>query len=263
MEFGGFTVQPSEFIKPAVIVMCGWLLAQRDLFARGPWTALAFIFFAMTAGLMLVQPDVGQTALLTAAFMATFFVSGLPMVWALSMIAGAGLLGVGLYNLLPYIKRRVDAFLDTGTADRGQIDASLRAFEAGGLFGAGPGQSTTIKNLPHAHNDFIFAVAAEEFGAIGCLVIIALFGFITLRGLWLASLVQDGYRRAAAAGLFTVFGVQAMINLMVNVELIPTKGMTLPFLSYGGSSMIGTAITLGFALALTRSDNPRTQMKPV
>jgi cell division protein FtsW len=254
IDIGQFRFQPSEFIKPVVIVCAGWLLGQRELHPRGPWAPAAFTFVALTGGLLLLQPDVGQTALLGLAFVATFFVVGLPLGWAVGFAVGAGLLGVILYNLLSHVRYRVDSFLAPDDYERHQIGLARQAFESGGLAGAGPGEGEIKDRLPEAHTDFIYSVAAEEFGAIACVLIIALFAFVSLRGLWLASRQADPYRRAAAAGLFALFGLQALINLLVNTDLMPPKGMTLPLISYGGSSLIGTAMCLGFALALTRAE---------
>ncbi|WP_084397852.1 putative lipid II flippase FtsW [Henriciella aquimarina] len=252
IELGGFTLQPSEFAKPALVVMAGWLLAQRQLYPGGPWAVVALVFYVVTLGLLLLQPDVGQSALLTAAFIVTFFVSGLPWRWA-AMFFGGGLgLSVALYGLLPHVRHRVNSFINPSDYDTYQIDKASEAIARGGFLGAGPGEGTVKTHLPDAHTDFIYAVLGEEFGYIAALALIALYGFICWRGLRGASRVRDPYPRSAAAGLFALFGLQAAINIAVNVSLIPPKGMTLPFISYGGSSMLGIALTLGLALALIR-----------
>lgn len=258
IRLGGFSLQPSEMIKPALIVLTGWLLAQREHYPKGPWAIVAFSFFVATLGLLLLQPDVGQSALLVAAFVATFFVSGLPMRWAAVFAGGSAALGGVLYSLLPHVRYRVHSFLDP-SAESFQIDMAAKSIAKGGLFGVGPGEGDVKSSLPDAHTDFIFSVMMEEFGFIAALVLIGIFAYITLRGLRTASRLNDPYPRAAAAGLFTLFGLQAVINIAVNVALIPPKGMTLPFVSYGGSSMIGTGLTLGLALALTR--RPRVRVR--
>ena len=252
IEFSGMTLQPSEFAKPALIVLSAWLLAQRQLFPGGPWAVIALVFYVVTLGLLLLQPDVGQSALLTAAFIVTFFVSGLPWKWA-TAFAGVGVaLSGALYALLPHVRLRVNSFINPSEYDTYQIDKASEAIARGGLLGAGPGEGTVKTHLPDAHTDFIYAVLAEEFGYVAALALIGLFVFICWRGLRAASRVRDPYPRAAAAGLFALFGLQAAINIAVNVSLIPPKGMTLPFISYGGSSMLGIALTLGLALALIR-----------
>jgi len=251
IRLGGFSLQPSEMVKPALIVLTGWLLAQRELYPKGPWAILAFAFFATTLVLLLLQPDVGQSVLLAAAFVATFFVSGLPMRWGAVFAGGSVGLGGLLYATLPHVRYRVHSFLDPN-AESFQIEMAAKSIAKGGLFGVGPGEGDVKSTLPDAHTDFIFSVMMEEFGFIAALLLIGIFAFITLRGLRTASRLTNPYPRAAAAGLFTLFGLQAVINIAVNVSLIPPKGMTLPFVSYGGSSMIGTGLTLGLALALIR-----------
>mgnify|MGYP001217928010 FL=1 len=252
VQIGGFTLQPSEFVKPALIVLTGWLLAQRNLYPGGPWGVIALVFYVVILGLLLLQPDVGQSALLTAAFIATFFVSGLPWRWAAAFFAGGVTLCGALYALLPHVRYRVNSFINPSDYDTYQIDKASEAIARGGFLGAGPGEGTVKTSLPDAHTDFIYAVLGEEFGYVAALLVIGLFGYICWRGLRAASRVRDPYPRAAASGLFTLFGLQAAINIGVNVSLIPPKGMTLPFISYGGSSMIGIALTLGLALALIR-----------
>lgn len=252
IRLAGFSLQPSEMIKPALMILTGWLLAQRQLYPDGPWAVLAFAFFAVTLGLLLLQPDVGQAALLSAAFIIIFFVSGLPWRWAAGFAAGGTALAAALYALLPHVRYRVNSFLDPSAYDTYQVDKAGEAIARGGVLGAGPGEGTVKTALPDAHTDFVYAVLGEEFGLVAALALIALYAFVALRGLALASEIKDPYPRAAACGLFTLFGLQAVINIGVNVALIPPKGMTLPFVSYGGSSLIGTALTLGLALALIR-----------
>lgn len=248
----GFSLQPSEMVKPALIVLVGWLLAQRQLFPSGPWALLAVSFYAMTLALLLLQPDVGQAALLSAAFILTFFISGLPLRWAAGF-AGLGTVLAGLlYATLPHVRQRLNSFIDPSAYDTYQIDKAAEAISRGGILGAGPGEGTVKMSLPDAHNDFVYSVMGEEFGFVVALVVIGFYAFITLRGLGLAARIDDPFPRAAATGLFVLFGLQTVINIGVNVALFPPKGMTLPFLSSGGSSLLGTALTLGLALALVR-----------
>ncbi|MDJ0920122.1 MAG: putative peptidoglycan glycosyltransferase FtsW [Henriciella sp.] len=252
LRFAGFSLQPSEFVKPALVILTGWLLAQRQLYPNGPWATITLVFFVVTLGFLLLQPDVGQSALLSAAFIITFFVSGLPMRLA-AIFAGAGTaLSAVLFLTLPHVRARVMSFINPTDYDTYQIDKASEAIGRGGLFGVGPGEGKIKTALPDAHTDFIYAVMGEEFGYLAAVAVIFVFGFIVWRGLKRAARLNDPYPRAAATGLFALFGLQAAINIAVNVSLIPPKGMTLPFISYGGSSMLGTALTLGLALALTR-----------
>nr|WP_070961252.1 putative peptidoglycan glycosyltransferase FtsW [Hyphomonas sp. Mor2] len=252
IRLGGFGLQPSEFVKPALIVLTGWLLAQRALYPKGPWAAITLVFFCVTLGLLLLQPDVGQSALLTAAFIVTFFVSGLPWRWAAVFAGGGAALSGLLYATLPHVRFRINSFINPTDYDTYQIDKAAEAIGRGGLFGVGPGEGKIKSSLPDAHTDFIYAVLGEEFGYIAAVGLIFIFGFIVWKGLRAAARLHDPYPRAAATGLFTLFGLQAAINIAVNVSLIPPKGMTLPFISSGGSSMLGIALTLGLALALIR-----------
>lgn len=254
IRFAGFSLQPSEFAKPALVVMTGWLLAQRQLYPNGPWAGITFVFFCATLGFLLLQPDVGQAALITAAFVVTFFVSGLPMRWAAAFAGGGAALSGLLYATLPHVRFRVNSFINPSAYDTYQIDKASEAISRGGLLGVGPGEGTIKTSLPDAHTDFIYAVMGEEFGYVAAVLMIFVYGFIVWRGLRAAARIHDPYPRAAASGLFALFGLQAAINIAVNVSLIPPKGMTLPFVSYGGSSMLGTALTLGLALALIRRE---------
>ena len=248
----GTTFQPSEIIKPALVVMVAWLLAQRERFPAGPWAPIAFAFYAVTVGLLLLQPDVGQAALLTAAFVIVFFVTGLPWLWASGFVIGGSLLGTGLYFLLPHVRFRVNSFLNPDANDTYQIDMARAAIERGGFFGVGPGEGQVKRVLPDAHTDFIYSVAGEEFGLMLLALLTLLFAVISIKGVMDASRQKDTYQRAAGVGLYAIFGLQAAVNMSVNLSLIPPKGMTLPLVSSGGSSLLGSALTLGLALALTR-----------
>lgn len=251
LRFAGFSLQPSELVKPALIVVVSWLLAQRNQTKGVPWSVIAFFLFAPTVGLLLLQPDVGQTALLTAAFLVAFFVSGLPLVWAALFGVGGVLTAATLYFGFAHVRHRINTFLDP-EATSYQLEQALEAIMRGGLLGVGPGEGRVKYSLPDPHTDFIYAVAGEEFGFVACLGLLIIFLVISLRGMLAASRRADPFLRAAGTALFFMFGAQAMINIGVNVGMLPTKGMTLPLISYGGSSMIGTALTLGFGLALTR-----------
>lgn len=248
----GTTFQPSEIVKPTLVVLSAWLLAQRERFPAGPWAPIAFAFYAVTVGLLLLQPDVGQAALLTAVFVIVFFVTGLPWLWASGFVVGGSLLGAGLYSLLPHVRSRVNSFLFPSENDTFQIDRAREAIERGGLFGVGPGEGQVKRVLPDAHTDFVYSVAGEEFGLAMLALLTLLFAVISIKGVMDASRQKDTYQRAAGVGLYALFGLQAAVNMAVNLSLIPPKGMTLPLISSGGSSLLGSALTLGLALALTR-----------
>lgn len=252
LRFAGFSLQPSEFAKPALIVLAGWLFAQREFYPSVPWAAIASAMWAGTIGLFLLQPDVGQSALLTAAFLITFFIAGLSWRMAAAFGVGGIFLSGLLFLTLPHFRTRLLGFFFPSDYDTYQIDKASEAIANGGLFGVGPGEGTIKSSLPDAHSDFVYAVLSEEFGLVLSLLVILLYVFIIVRGMLAARQIEDSSPRAAAIGLFALFGLQAAINISVNINLIPPKGMTLPFVSYGGSSLLGTALTIGFALALVR-----------
>ncbi|MAA97368.1 MAG: putative lipid II flippase FtsW [Stappia sp.] len=252
ISFVGLTVQPSEFLKPALIVLSAFLLSEAGRRPDVPGTLFSILLFIMSAALLIAQPDFGQTMLLTIVFGALLFLNGLPWV----AIVPIGVLGVGglvsAYLMLPHVQSRVDRFLDPGSGDTFNVDRAIEAFVSGSWFGRGPGEGTIKRVLPESHTDFIFAVAAEEFGIVMCLLLVLVFGFVVLRGLSHAAREEDPFSRLAIAGLMILFGIQACINMAVNLNLMPAKGMTLPFISYGGSSLLASALSMGFVLALTR-----------
>jgi cell division protein FtsW len=252
LQLGGFSLQPSEFVKPALIVLAAWMFAEGQKGEGVPGVSIAFGLYGLTVGLLLIQPDVGQTVLITIAFGAAFFMAGVPFRWivVLGGVASAGLLST--YFLFAHVAARVTKFLSPDKADTHQIKRASEAIAAGGLFGRGPGEGVMKRHVPDQHTDFIYSTAAEEYGLIFSLLLIGLFAFVALRGLYRALKLTDPFEQVAGAGLFVLFGQQALINIAVNLNLIPTKGMTLPFISYGGSSMIAMGLTLGLALALTR-----------
>ena len=252
LEFGGFTLQPSEFMKPALIVLAAWMFAEGQKGQGVPGVSIAFAMYALAVVLLLRQPDVGQTVLITMAFGACFFMAGVPIRWILGLAAAAVVGGISLYFTLDHVAARVDKFLDPDRADTTQIDHAQAAISAGGVFGKGVGEGVLKRQVPDVHTDFSYSGAAEELGLIFSLFLIALFAFVVIRGMMRAVKLSDPYEQVAGAGLFILVGQQAFINIAVNLNLIPTKGMTLPFISYGGSSMLAMGLTLGMALALTR-----------
>jgi len=252
LEVGGFTLQPSEFMKPALIVLVAWMFSEGQKGQGVPGVSIAFGLYGLAAGLLLIQPDVGQTVLITVAFGAAFWMAGVPLSWVM-LLGGAAVAGLSsTYFLMPHVASRVDRFLSPEKADTHQVDRAAEAIAAGRLFGRGPGEGVMKRHVPDLHTDFIYSVGAEEYGLVFSLLLISLFGFVVIRGLYKAMKLTDSFEQVAAAGLFVLVGQQAFINVAVNLNLIPTKGMTLPFISYGGSSMLAMGLTLGMALALTR-----------
>ena len=252
IEFGGFTLQPSEFMKPALIVLIAWMFSEGQKGQGVPGVSIAFGFYAVAAGLLLMQPDVGQTVLITLAFGAAFWMAGVPMSWIMVM-GGMAITGLAsTYFLFDHVASRVDRFFSTDPADTHQVDRAAEAIAAGGLFGRGPGEGIMKRHVPDMHTDFAYSAAAEEYGLWFCLILITLFAVLVVRGLYKSLKLSDSFAQVAAAGLFVIVGTQTCINIAVNLNLIPTKGMTLPFISYGGSSMVAMGLTMGFALALTR-----------
>ena len=257
LTWGGFSLQPSEFMKPALIVLASWMFAEGQKGEGVPGVSIAFGLYALAVVLLLLQPDVGQTVLITIAFGAAFFMAGVPFAWMMGLGGAALAGGVSLYFVFDHVSSRVNKFLSADGGDAHQSSASQvaraqEAIAAGGLFGRGPGEGVMKRNVPDLHTDFIYSVAAEEYGLIFSLLLITLFAFIVLRGLYKSMRLADPFEQVASGALFVLVGQQAFINVAVNLKMIPTKGMTLPFISYGGSSMLAMGLTLGLALALTR-----------
>jgi len=252
LDLGGFSLQPSEFMKPALIVLVAWMFAEAQKGQGVPGVTIAFALYGISVALLLIQPDVGQTILISVAFGAAFWMAGVPISWVmgLGVFTAGGLMST--YFLFPHVASRVDRFINPEAADTHQVDRAAEAIAAGGLFGRGPGEGVMKRHVPDLHTDFIYSVAAEEYGLIFSLILIGLFAFLVIRGLHRALKLSDPFQQVAAAGLFVLVGEQVLINVAVNLNLIPTKGMTLPFISYGGSSMLAICLTLGLALALTR-----------
>ncbi len=252
LSLAGFSLQVTEFVKPTFAVVAAWLFSEAAHDPRFPGRLICTGIFALVLGLIIAQPDLGQAVVITAVWMAQFFLAGLPM-W---LVAGLVVLGasgiVGSYFTLSHVTSRIDRFLDPDSGDTYQIERSIEAFSSGGLFGRGPGEGQVKTVLPDAHADFVFAVAGEELGLLVTLIIVSLFAFIVLRGLARAMSEQNLFVLLAVSGLLVQFGIQALINMGSSLQLIPTKGMTLPFISYGGSSLLGIGLGLGMTLALTR-----------
>lgn len=252
LSLAGASLQPSEFVKPCLAVTAAWMFASQKEGEGVPGNLIATVLFLAVVGVLVAQPDYGMTVVVTAVWLGQFFIAGLPMI----IVVGTGLLAIVFavlaYLYVPHVTSRVDRFIDPASGDNYQIERAMEALSNGGIFGRGPGEGMVKLGLPDAHTDFIFAVAGEEFGLIACLLIVAAFAFITLRGFVRLLREEDLFVLLAGSGLVMLFALQAMINIGVNLRLLPTKGMTLPFISYGGSSLLALAIAMGMLLALTR-----------
>jgi cell division protein FtsW len=255
----GVNIQPSEFLKPAFVILIAWLFGESARRPEMPANTLALALLGLVVPLLVLQPDFGQTMLIALVWGALFFIAGMRMIWVLGLAATAAAGLVGAYFTVSHVAKRINRFLDPAAGDSFNITIALESYSRGGWFGQGPGEGTVKRLLPEAHADFVFAVAAEEFGVVLCLVLLALVAFIVLRALNKAMQDEDPFVRFGVAGLAILFGTQAAINMAVNLHLIPAKGMTFPFVSYGGSSMISMAFGMGMLLALTR-ERPRAEM---
>ncbi|MDD9909166.1 MAG: putative peptidoglycan glycosyltransferase FtsW [Ahrensia sp.] len=261
LAVGPLLLQPSEFLKPAFVVICAWLFAQSAPGSRLAHTLLCTALFGLCVTLLIIQPDFGQTVLIGVVWVALFFMAGMP--WLLfTVLVGLGILGVGLaYLTIPHVTDRIDRFI-TGSGDNFQVDRGVEAITHGSWLGRGPGEGLVKYGLPDSHTDFIFSVAAEEYGIVAGMLIVAIFAFIVLRGLWHGLKEHDRFVQLSVSGLVLMFGLQALINICVNLRLVPAKGMTLPFLSYGGSSMLAIALGMGFVLALSRKRADSYRRRP-
>jgi cell division protein FtsW len=252
INIGPLNLQPSELAKPAFVIVAAWFLAEHTRRPEMPGQIIAFLLAGLFLGLLVLQPDFGQTALVVLTFGAMLLIYGISWitVTGLSGLAAAGVFSA--YMFVPHVQSRIDRFLSPDKGDTFQVDTAIRAFRNGGFMGTGPGGGEAKLVLPDAHTDFTFAVVGEEFGLIACLLLMALFAFVVIRVLVRATSESDPFAALALSGLALVFGFQAVINMGVNVALLPAKGMTLPFISYGGSSLIGMALAMGLVLALAR-----------
>ncbi len=257
----GVSVQASEFVKPAFVVLVAWLFAENGRRSDIPGSLFTILLLGIVASLLVAQPDFGQTMLIVLVWGLLFFLAGMSWLW----IAGLGIAGsVGIvvaYLSIHHVADRINRFLNPDSGDTFQVDTAIESFVRGSWLGRGPGEGTVKRILPDSHTDFIFAVAAEEFGIVLCLVLVALFAVLVLRGLTHARREEDAFQRLAVAGLVALLGIQSCINMAVNLHLMPAKGMTLPFISYGGSSLLSLALATGMLLALTRKRPNQTANK--
>ncbi|MET0709859.1 MAG: putative lipid II flippase FtsW [Tardiphaga sp.] len=258
----GVNIQASESAKPSFVVVAAWLFSESARKPEMPATSMAVVLLLMLVSLLVLEPDFGQTMLILMVWGSLFFIAGMRMVWVFGLAATAAAGLFTAYLLVPHVAGRIKRFMDPASGDTFQVDTAMESFANGGWFGLGPGEGIAKRSLPDSHTDFVFAVGAEEFGIIMCLALLSLFAFIVIRSLSRAYATEDLFARFAASGLAILFGVQAAINMAVNLHLIPAKGMTLPFISYGGSSMISLAYSVGMLLALTRM-RPRTEMDSI
>jgi cell division protein FtsW len=252
-SLGFASLQPSEFLKPGLLIMSAWLMAASQEINGPPGKSFSFILTFVVVGLLAMQPDFGQAALVLFGWGVMYFVAGAPFVLLGGVASAVVLAGTYAYSSSEHFARRIDGFLNPDVDPRTQLGYAADAIREGGFFGVGVGEGQVKWSLPDAHTDFIIAVAAEEYGLILVLVIILLFMTMTVRSLLRLVRERDPFIRLAGTGLACTFGVQAMINMSVAVRLLPAKGMTLPFVSYGGSSLIAGGITVGMLLAFTRT----------
>jgi cell division protein FtsW len=252
LHLGGYSLQPSEFVKPALILLSAWLIAESKRRPDMPAIALAVMLYVAFAGLLVMQPDIGQMLLVSLVWCCLFLLAGKPLRLFFALVLGLAVSAAAAYMSLGYVRWRIDRFLHPSVGDTFQTDRALQSFVEGGFFGKGPGEGTIKIVLPDAHTDFIFAVIAEEYGVLACLVIVGLFGLIAVRVFARHVDRADTFAPLAAAGLAMLVVLQAILNMAVNVGLVPAKGITLPFVSSGGSSMLAIGLTLGMLLAVTR-----------
>jgi cell division protein FtsW len=260
ISIAGFSYQPSEFMKPFFAVVVGWILSlkNKDNF---PSLQICLLLYLVVAVLLVIQPDFGMLVMITAVLGIQLFVAGLPLIWIILSVL-AGFVGIiGAYLLLPHVAARINKFLDPSNTENYQVTKSITAFQQGGMYGRGPGEGIVKQHIPDSHTDFIFAVAGEEFGAIICLMIICIFAFIVLRVLFRLIKEDDKFTGIAAIGIISQFGLQSVINIGVTLNLLPTKGMTLPFISYGGSSTLAISIAIGMLLGLTKRTTSLSRYK--
>lgn len=252
LNLGFFSLQPSELVKPSFIVVAAWLIARQKEKPEFKGFIYACGLYGVIVGLLLLQPDMGMTFVVSASFLTIIVLAGLPLRWII-LIGGLSIVaGYGAYLGFDHVQSRIDRFLDPASGDTYQVDKALKAFRHGGFAGTGAGQGTVKLSIPDAHADFIFAVAGEELGMVFTLFLVGLYGYIIVRGYNRLMDTDNMFIILSCGGILTLFGLQALVNMGSSVHILPTKGMTLPFISYGGSSLVSSGIAIGIMLALTR-----------
>ncbi|HEV2626422.1 MAG TPA: putative peptidoglycan glycosyltransferase FtsW [Xanthobacteraceae bacterium] len=258
----GVNIQASEFLKPAFVILIAWLFGESAKRPEMPTNSIALGLLIAVIALLVLQPDFGQTMLIALVWGSLFYMAGMRLVWVIGLAGAAGAGLIAAFFTVPHVAQRINRFLDPASGDTFNIDIATESFIRGGWFGRGPGEGTIKRVLPEGHTDFVFAVAAEEFGTVLCLILVTLFALIVIRALVKAMRNDEPFIRFATAGLAMLFGMQSAINMAVNLHLMPAKGMTLPFISYGGSSLISLAYGMGMLVALTR-ERPRAKLASV
>jgi cell division protein FtsW len=258
----GVSIQPSEFAKPFFAIVTGWILSLKSE-CDFPSFSVSSILYAIVGLLLIIQPDFGMLLTITAVFGIQLFVAGMPIFWIIVAVISVAFGTASAYLFLPHVTNRINSFFDPEGNENYQVSKSILAFEHGGFYGKGPGEGAIKQVLPDSHTDFIFAVAGEEFGAIVCLIVIFTFAFIVIRTLLRLITIEDKFAQFAATGIVSQFAIQSLINIGVTLNLLPTKGMTLPFISYGGSSTIAISIGIGTLLGLTRHRASLTRYRVV
>jgi cell division protein FtsW len=261
-SLGFASVQPSEFLKPVFIVLSAWLIAASQEINGPPGKTASFVLMAIVVGFLAMQPDFGQACLILFGWAVVYFVAGAPLFLLIGMAGVVIVAGVSAYNMSDHFARRIDGFLSAEVDPTTQLGYATNAIREGGFFGVGVGEGSVKWSLPDAHTDFIIAVAAEEYGLVMVIAIISLYAIFTMRSLHRLTRERDPFIRLAGTGLAAMFAMQAIINMGVAVRLLPAKGMTLPFVSNGGSSLIAGGIALGMLLAFTRS-RPQGDMRDI
>ncbi len=247
----GFSMQPSEFAKPFFAVTVGWILSLK-FETDFPSFFVSLFLYSILAVLLLSQPDFGMFVMVSAVFCVQLFIAGMPVIWISFSMIGSTFCVVAAYFFLPHVTKRINSFLDPESSENYQVGKSLNAFSSGGFYGKGPGEGLVKQVLPDSHTDFIFAVAGEELGALVLSSIVLIFAFIVIKSFLKFLKEKDKFTQLAGIGITSQFGLQSAINMGVSLNLLPTKGMTLPFISYGGCSTLTMAISMGMLLAFTR-----------
>jgi len=261
-SLGFASFQPSEFLKPVFVITVAWLMAASQEIGGPPGKAMSFVLTVVVVGFLAMQPDFGQSALILFGWGVMYFLAGAPYKLIVAIAAVVVMGGIFAYDHSEHFARRIDGFLTTEVDPTTQLGYATNAIREGGFFGVGVGEGQVKWSLPDAHTDFIIAVAAEEYGLVLVMLIIALYAIVVVRSFLRLIRERDTFIRLAGSGLAAMFGVQALINMGVAVRLLPAKGMTLPFVSYGGSSLIATGLALGMLLAFTRT-RPQGRMDEI